>query len=60
MGILVDPTKIQAIQTFLPFTPLTEVCPFMGLASYHKQFGKDFAQSTSLIANHTKSNVQFV
>lgn len=59
-GILVDPTKIKAIQTLPPPRTLKGVRQVMGSASYYRRFVKDFAKITSPLANLTKSSVKLV
>jgi hypothetical protein len=37
-GVLIDPTKIQAIQEWPVPMPLEKLCGFLGLASFYHRF----------------------
>jgi hypothetical protein len=41
-GIIVDPTKVEAIMEWLALTNVPKVCSFMGLAGYYRRFVEGF------------------
>ncbi|WMV41651.1 hypothetical protein MTR67_035036 [Solanum verrucosum] len=49
--VMVDPQKIEAIKNWVQFSSVTEVRSFVGLASYYRQFVKNFTS----IATHLKN-----
>ena len=59
-GVMVDPTKIEAVKNWVRPTNVTEVRSFVGLASYYCRFVKGFSSVASQLANLTKQNVPFV
>lgn len=42
-GIIVDPTKIEAIRGWARHTSVVEVKSFVGLAEYYRQFVEGFS-----------------
>ena len=44
-GIRVDPKKIEVIVEWKPPRNVTEVCSFLGLASYYRRFVKGFSMT---------------
>ncbi|KAD4179563.1 hypothetical protein E3N88_28154 [Mikania micrantha] len=59
-GILVDPSKVQAVMKWSsPKTP-TEIRSFLGLAGYYRRFIQDFARIASPLTKLTKKDVKFV
>ncbi|KAD2805171.1 hypothetical protein E3N88_38548 [Mikania micrantha] len=59
-GILVDPSKIQAVTNWsLPKSP-TDVRSFLGLAGYYRRFIQDFAKIASSLTKLTRKDVKFV
>ncbi|KAD2393085.1 hypothetical protein E3N88_40062 [Mikania micrantha] len=59
-GILVDPSKIQAVANWsLPKNP-TDVRSFLGLAGYYRRFIQDFAKIVSSLTKLTRKDVKFV
>ncbi|XP_015159833.1 uncharacterized protein [Solanum tuberosum] len=59
-GVMVDPTKIEAVKNWVRPTNVSEVRSFVGLASYYRQFVKGFSSISSQLTNLTKQNVPFV
>ena len=46
-GVMVDPTKIEAVKSWVRPTNVTEVRIFVGLASYYRRFVKGFSSVAS-------------
>ena len=59
-GVMVDPSKIEAVKSWVRPTNVTEVRSFVGLASYYRRFVKGFSSVASQLTNLTKQNVLFV
>ena len=59
-GVMVDPSKIEAVKSWVRPTSGTEVRSFVGLASYYRRFVKGFSSVASQLTNLTKQNVPFV
>ena len=59
-GLLVDPSKIEAVKSWVRPTNVTTVRSFVGLAIYYGRFLKGFSSVTSQLTNLTKQNVPFV
>ena len=59
-GVIVDPSKIEVVKSWVRPTNVTEVRNFVGLASYYSQFVKGFSSVASQLTNLTKQNVPFV
>ena len=53
-GVMVDPSKIEAVKNWVRPTNVTEVRSFVGLASYYRQFVKGFSVVASQLTNLTK------
>ena len=53
-GVMVDPSKIEAVKNWVRPTHVTEVRSFVGLASYYRQFVKGFSSVASQLTNLTK------
>ena len=59
-GVMVNPSKIEAVKNWERPTNVTEVRSFVGLASYYRRFVKGFSSIASQLTNFTKQNVLFV
>ena len=59
-GVMVDPSKIEAVKNWVRPTNVTEVRSFVGLASYYRRFVKGFSSVASQLTNLTKQSVPFV
>ena len=59
-GVMVDPSKIEVVQSWVRPTNVTEVRSFVGLASYYRRFVKGFSSVDSQLKNLTKQSVPFV
>ena len=59
-GVMVDPSYIEAVKSWVRPTNVTEVRSFVGLASYYHRFVKGFSSVASQLKNLTKQNVPFV
>ncbi|KAI3822130.1 hypothetical protein L1987_09711 [Smallanthus sonchifolius] len=57
--IMVDPTKIEAVQKWkIPKTP-TEIRSFLGLTGYNQRFIQDFSKIASPLTNLTRKEVKY-
>ena len=59
-GVMVDPSKIEAVKNWERPTNVSEVRSFVGLASYYRRFVKGFSSIASQLTSLTKQNVPFV
>ncbi|KAD6454523.1 hypothetical protein E3N88_09229 [Mikania micrantha] len=59
-GILVDPSKVQAVMKWSPPKTPTEIRSFLGLAGYYRRFIQDFARIASPLTKLTRKDVKFV
>ena len=59
-GVMVDPSKIKAVKSWLRSTNVSDVESIVGLASYYRRLVKGFSSISSLLTNLTKNNVPFV
>ena len=59
-GVMVDPSKIEAVKSWVRPTNVSEVRNFVGLARYYRQFVKGYSSIVSQMTNLTKQNVPFV
>ena len=58
-GIRVDPKKIEVIIEWKPSSNVTEVCSFLGLASYYRRFIKGFSMTATPMKRLLQKNVRF-
>ena len=56
-GILVDPTKIEAVMKWKRPTTVTEIRSFLGLTGYYRRFVQDFARIVTPLSQLTKKDV---
>ena len=59
-GVMVDPSKLDAVKSWQRPTNVSEVRSIVGLASYYRRFVKGFSSISSQLTNLTKQNVPFV
>ena len=59
-GILPDPGKLHAVETFPVPSSVKEVRSFLGLCNYYRRFVKDFAKIASPLNRLTRKSVPFV
>ena len=59
-GVMVDPSKIEAVKSWVKPTNVAEVRSSVGLASYYRRFVKGLSSIASQLTNLTKKNVPFV
>jgi hypothetical protein len=55
-----DPAKVKAIMEWPTTTNVPEVCSFMGLEGYYRQFVEGFSKIENLITELQKRNKKFV
>ncbi|KAB2607777.1 S ribonuclease [Pyrus ussuriensis x Pyrus communis] len=58
-GILVDPQKVAAMESWEQPRTVTEVSSFLGLAGYYRRFVKDFSVIALPLTRLTRKNVKF-
>ncbi|KAB2607658.1 S ribonuclease [Pyrus ussuriensis x Pyrus communis] len=58
-GILVDPQKIAAVESWEQPRTVTEVRSFLGLAGYYRRFVKDFSVIALPLTRLTRKEVKF-
>ncbi|GJZ29015.1 putative reverse transcriptase domain-containing protein [Tanacetum coccineum] len=59
LGIHVDPAKIESIKDWVsPKTP-TEICQFLGLASYYQRFIEGFSKIAKSMTKFTQKGIKF-
>ncbi|KAL6223465.1 hypothetical protein ACLB2K_006852 [Fragaria x ananassa] len=59
-GILVDPSKVEAVLNWSRPTTPTEIRSFLGLAGYYLRFIEGFSSIASSLTKLTKKNAKFV
>ena len=60
VGISVDPTKIEAIQSWKRPESVTEIRSFLGLADYYRHFIKEFSIITLPLTVLMRKGVRYV
>ncbi|XP_068314999.1 uncharacterized protein, partial [Pyrus communis] len=58
-GILVDPQKVAAVESWEQPRTVTEVRSFLGLAGYYRRFVKDFSVIALPLTRLTRKDVKF-
>ncbi|GJU62141.1 putative nucleotidyltransferase, ribonuclease H [Tanacetum coccineum] len=58
-GIHVDPAKIESIKEWESPKTLTEICQFLGLAGYYRQFIEGFSKIAKPMTKLTQKSVKF-
>nr|GEW56760.1 hypothetical protein [Tanacetum cinerariifolium] len=58
-GIHVDPTKIEYIKDWASPKTATEICQFLGLASYYQRFIEGFSKIAKSMTKLTQKKVKF-
>ena len=58
-GVLVDPSKIDAVSTWVQPTNAFEIRSFLGLAGYYRRFVQDFARLAAPMTRLTRKGVKF-
>jgi hypothetical protein len=59
-GLVVDPSKVEAVLDWLPRTTVTEIRSFLGLAGYFRKFIQNFSSIATPSTQLTKKGVPFV
>jgi hypothetical protein len=59
-GIVVDPTKVEAIMEWPASRNVPKMCSFMGLAGYNRRFVEGFSKIANPITELQKKNKKFV
>jgi len=59
-GIIVDPTKIEAIRGWARPTSMTDVRSFIGLAGYYRRLVEGFSTTAAPLTRLTFQGVPFV
>ena len=58
-GVMVDPSKIEAVMKWVQPKSVTEIKSFLGLAGYYRRFIQDFSRIAKPMTALTKKGVKF-
>ncbi|GJV58983.1 putative reverse transcriptase domain-containing protein [Tanacetum coccineum] len=59
-GLHVDPAKIEAVKNWASPTTPTEICQFLGLASYYRRFIEGFSKIAKSLTELTQKNKKYI
>ncbi|KAL0533830.1 hypothetical protein IC582_028101 [Cucumis melo] len=59
-GVSVDPAKIEAVTNWPRPSTVSEICSFLGLASYYRRFVEDFSRIANFLTQLTRKGTPFV
>ena len=59
-GILVDPTKIEAVMDWKQPTSVIESRSFLGLVGYYRRFIRDFSKIATPLTQLTRKDIPFI
>ena len=59
-GIVIDPSKVEAVMSWERPTSITEIRSFLGLACYYRRFIKRFSQLALPLTKLTRKSTPFV
>ncbi|XP_028763552.1 uncharacterized protein LOC114721817 [Neltuma alba] len=59
-GVVVDPSKVEAVLNWEQPKTVTEIQSFLGLAGYYRRFIKDFSRIAQPLTKLTRKNQQFM
>ncbi|GJW94321.1 putative reverse transcriptase domain-containing protein [Tanacetum coccineum] len=59
-GLHVDPAKIKVVKNWASPTTPTEICQFLGLASYYRRFIKVFSKIAKSLTELTQKNKKYI
>ena len=59
-GIAVDPSKVEAVKSWLVPKNIGEVRSFLGLTGYYRRFVEGFSRIASPLTQLTRKNVKFL
>ena len=58
-GVMVDPSKIEAVSNWNRPKNASEIRSFLGLAGYYRKFVEDFSKVAALMPNLSKKNKKY-
>ena len=59
-GIVVDPSKVEAVTERKAPTSVEEICSFLGLAGYYRRFIENFSKIVKPMTELLKKDTKFV
>ena len=59
-GVMVDPSKIEAVLSWGRLKSVFEIRSFLGLADYYQRFVEDFSRLASPMMRLTRKGIRFV